>query len=89
MRYVPSLPPVTTVTEPRQVRALVGVRPVRPIQSQEEAAAEVEQRNARQENRQELERRQQQRRAAHQPVIIDVRSGPEDRRGDHLIDEIV
>lgn len=107
MRYVTSLPPVMKGPSTRQVGGLTRVFAVKPIRAGEQAvpnignqAAKQEQERAPGQQHQRAEpfedRRKTCRRVSHQPVLIDLRSGPDRRRRtlrlsdliDH-IDEIV
>lgn len=97
MRYVSSLPPMTTSSETRQVRRLGAVYGVRPVNLQAQAEPNVEQHvqehvagvKGKPQNVPQpfvVERRKSQRRVMQRPVAVELRSGL-DRRQYHLIDE--
>jgi hypothetical protein len=103
MRFVSSLPPLTTSPNTRQVRGLTRVQAVKPVPVGEEAVPNVGQQAPRQGPmppvRQQYQRtepfedrRKICRRVSHQSVLVELRSGIERRRqrtrtGD-LIDHI-
>ena len=103
MRFVSSLPPVTTSPNTREVGGLTRIHAVKPVPSDEQAVPTVQQQTARQEPvppvKQQYQRaepfedrRKTCRRVSHQPVLVDLRSGPDRRRhnlrADDLIDHI-
>lgn len=93
MRFVSSLPPVTSPPGNREVKRVFGVRAVRPVATQEKPVEEVG-RYAHQQNPEEAlpqssgehrheglpDRRKYCRRINHFPVLFDLRSGVERRR---------
>ncbi|MFZ2162864.1 MAG: hypothetical protein WAW02_11660 [Sideroxyarcus sp.] len=94
MRFVSSLPPVPTSPNTRQVRGLTPVQAVKPANSGEQVATNLEQQARKQEPalpaRQQYrrvdsfeDRRKACRRVSYQGVLAELRSGP-DRRRHHL-----
>ncbi|OIR17331.1 hypothetical protein GALL_23560 [mine drainage metagenome] len=91
MRYVPSLPPVTTSPYTRQVKGLSAAQAVKPVypreqpesyvapQATHQAAAGVQQQPPRRVQPFE-DRRKACRRVSHQPVLVELRSGIDRRR---------
>ena len=103
MRYVSSLPPATTTPNTRRPQGLTRIHAVKPVPADEQAVPTVQQQAPRQEPvpavRQQYQRatpfedrRKTCRRVSHQPVLVDLRSGPDRRRrnlrADDLIDHI-
>ena len=103
MRYVSSLPPVTTNPVSRQVRRVTATAAVKPVFPPEQPGPNVEPVAAHPEAAHLTEpqhqraqpfedRRKACRRVSHQPVLVDLRSGPDRRRrnlrADDLIDHI-
>jgi hypothetical protein len=91
MRYVSSLPPVTTGPNTRQVGGLMRIHAVKPIQTGEQTVPTVENKTAKLEPeplvgqlRQRAEpfedRRKACRRVSRQTVLVELRSGPDRRR---------
>lgn len=91
MRFVPSVSPVMTSPDTRQVRGLSPVHAVKPVHPLEQPVPYVENNAAhqqavspvgRQNQRSELqeERRKTCRRIKHQSVLIELRSGVDRRR---------
>jgi hypothetical protein len=91
MRFVPSIPPVTTSPNTRQVRGLTPVQAVKPVNSGEQVATSLEQQARKQEPalpaRQQYrrvepfeDRRKACRRVNYQGVLSELRSGPDRRR---------
>ena len=91
MRFVSSLPPVTTGPNTRQVGGLKRINAVKPIQTDEKAVPTVENKTARQEpetlvgqlyQRAEpfQDRRKACRRVTRQAVLVELRSGMDRRR---------
>ena len=90
MRYVPSIPPVTTSPNTRQVRGLTAAQAVKPVFPREQPLPYVEQHTSHQREalsveQQPLEmsvedRRKACRRVSHQPVLVELRSGQDRRR---------
>ncbi len=100
MRYVSSLPPVTTSPNTRQVNGLTRIRAVKPVQSQEQTPPKVEQQSVQQEAAHLVEhqrhhegpledRRKVSRRVAQQPVLVELRSGMDRRRRNQREDDPV
>lgn len=91
MRYVPSLPPVTTSPNTRQVKGLSAAQAVKPVypreqpesytapQAVQQAAAGVQQQPSHRMQPFE-DRRKACRRVSHQPVLVELRSGIDRRR---------
>lgn len=84
MRYVNNLPPVYVGLGGRQVKGVVHAREVRPVERHDDAvqeAAQQEQHDHQQHaaNDQLQDRRKACRRTAHQPVLVELRSGLERR----------
>jgi hypothetical protein len=92
MRYVSSIPPVSTSSTSRQVRALSSVHAVRPVHTPEQVIPYVSAITAHQKPAVSLgeilkkrastfeERRKFCRRVTHQTVLIELRSGIDRRR---------
>jgi len=100
MRYVSSLPPVTTGPNTRQVGGLTRIHAVKPIEAGEQAVPNVENKSAKQEPMPALvqhhqrtepfeDRRKACRRVSHLPVLIELRSGVERRRHNLRADDLV
>jgi hypothetical protein len=100
MRFVSSLPPATASPVSRQVRrvaAATAVKPVfppeqsgpgiEPVAAQQNVAHLVEQQHQRTEPFED--RRKACRRVSHQPVLVDLRSGPDRRRHNLRADDLV
>jgi hypothetical protein len=87
MRYAPSLPPVTSNTETRQVTGLSSVYAVKPIRAREPVslanstpqAAVLPVRQQAQRVMRFEDRRKYCRRVSHLPVLVELRSGIERR----------
>ena len=103
MRFVSSLPPVTTSPNTRQVGGLTAIHSVKAVQLQEQTVPRVEQQTVQQEaarltevqrHREALfiDRRKVCRRVNHLPVLVELRSGVERRhhnlRADDLVEHI-
>jgi hypothetical protein len=103
MRYVTSLPPVTTRPNTRQVRGLSQTHAIKPVQTDEQAVPNVENKTTKQQW--ELQARQQHqrsepfedrrktcRRVTRQAVLVELRSGFDRRRrnlrSNDLVDHI-
>jgi hypothetical protein len=100
MRFVSSLPPVSTSPKTRQVGALTRIDAVKPIPSGDQAVPNIEQQATRQEVAQPVrqqyrraepfeDRRKACRRVSHQPVLVEMRSGPDRRRHNLRIDDLI
>jgi len=96
MRYVSSIPPVTTSPSSQQVSALIAVHAVKPVHAPLKAVPYVELNTVHQESVSLVEqqkhrkipaedRRKYCRRMHHQPVLVELRSGI-DRRHQYLLD---
>jgi hypothetical protein len=91
MRFVSSLPPVTTSPDTRQVGGLTAIHSVKAVQLQEQSVPKVEHQTTQEEAARlaELQRHREApfvdrrkfcRRVKHQPVLEELRSGVERRR---------
>ncbi len=90
MRYVSSIPPVTTSPNTRQVKGLTATQAVRPVYPHEQSLPYVEQPAHHQGATLSVEqqhgempaedRRKACRRVSHQPVLVELRSGQDRRR---------
>jgi len=100
MRYVPSLPPVTTSPNTRQVRSLTPVQAVKPVNSGEQVSPNLEQQARKQEPAQPVrlqyrrvepfeDRRKACRRVSHQGVLAELRSGPDRRRHNLRLSDLI
>jgi hypothetical protein len=99
MRYVSSLPPATASPVSRQVRRVAAAAAVKPVFPPEQPGPNVEPVAAHQEAGRLIEqqqrvalfedRRKACRRVSHQPVLEDLRSGPDRRRHSLLESDLV
>lgn len=90
MRYVPSISPVTTSPNTRQVRGLTAAQAIKPVYPREQPRPYVEQPAHHQERTLSVEqphhgmpaedRRKACRRTQHLPVLVELRSGLDRRR---------
>lgn len=100
MRFVSSLPPVTTSPNTRQVGGLTAIHSVKAVQLQEQTVPKVEHQTVQQEAARLAElqrhreapsedRRKACRRLKHLPVLVELRSGVERRRHNLRMDDLV
>ena len=100
MRYVTSLPPVTKGPSTRQVGGLTRVFAVKPIRTGEQAVPNVGNQAAKQEHETATgqqhqraepfaDRRKTCRRVSYQPVLVDLRSGPDRRRHNLRLSDLI
>jgi len=100
MRFVSSLPPVSMSPTTRQVGALTRIDAVKPISSGDQAVPTVGQQAPRQETTPLVKQQYQRaepfedrrkicRRVSQQPVLVELRSGPDRRRHNMRADDLV